>query len=192
MLKSLVLVEIKIRWKYDNIIWENILTDLEIQNAFDELLKDQTVIFAVLKKLNIRYDHPLYDDLISEAYFLYLKAYPTNNGEGRQRFSYFYTKIYWGLLDLLKREYKISEKNIFDSTECLDDQIFEKDLEFLFEEKELLNQIKMICTDKEWIFIQKILNGIPMAEIARQLGISRQTLYRYRRKLQTKLTRFFK
>lgn len=168
------------------------MTDLEIQNAFDELLKDQTVIFAVLKKLNIRYDHPLYDDLISEAYFLYLKAYPTNNGEERQRFSYFYTKIYWGLLDLLKREYKISEKNIFDSTECLDDQIFEKDLEFLFEEKELLNQIKMICTDKEWIFIQKILNGIPMAEIARQLGISRQTLYRYRRKLQTKLTRFFK
>ena len=73
---------------------------MENQDGFKELLADDTVIYAVLKKLHITKAHNDYDDLVSEGRLLYLKAYATNQYTGKRRFNYFFTKIYWGLAGL--------------------------------------------------------------------------------------------
>ena len=82
---------------------------MENQNGFKELLANDTVIYAVLKKLHITKAHNDYDDLVSEGRLLYLKAYATNQYTGKRRFNYFFTKIYWGLLDYLRKQQRNHE-----------------------------------------------------------------------------------
>ena len=82
---------------------------MENQDGFKELLANDTVIYAVLKKLHITKAHNDYDDLVSEGRLLYLKAYATNQYTGKRRFNYFFTKIYWGLLDYLRKQQRNHE-----------------------------------------------------------------------------------
>lgn len=82
---------------------------MENQDGFKELLANDTVIYAVLKKLHITKAHNDYDDLVSEGRLLYLKAYATNQYTGKRRFNYFFTKIYWSLLDYLRKQQRNHE-----------------------------------------------------------------------------------
>lgn len=169
-----------------------------VSDAFKEMLDNEVVIYAVLKSLHInKYANNsqiCYEDLLSEARFLYLEAYETNHKTGKARFNYFYTKIYWGLLNKIKRENYISDKvqlseNIPDF-DC--NQIDETDLQELIEQKELLDKIRKVCNHNEWFFIKKRLEGIPVKEIAILCGVNRRTVYEWRKRLKKKIALILK
>ena len=163
-----------------------------IRQGFEELLHDDLVIYAVLKKLDITKAHANYDDFVSEARLLYLKAYATNQLTGKQRFNYFFTKIYWGLLDLLRREARNAQRVAPESADELlivDNRI---DLEEQVESTELLTAIRTLCTEKEWFYVEQRLQGKTIQEIAMQIGVHPNALYRRKQRLKKKVDHFLK
>ena len=163
-----------------------------IQAGFKELLQDETVIYAVLKKMRISSMHPSYDDFVSEARLLYLKAYVTNNREGKARFNYFFNKIYWGLIDLVKKDQRLkarteSDELILqaDSEYFIDRQL---DLEQMIEYQELISGIKTHCSDKEWDYLQKRLCGLSIKEISALRGVHHSAIYQIRQRLRKKFS----
>lgn len=168
-----------------------------IEKGFKELLQDEMVIYAVLKKLNITKGHPNYDDFISEARLLYLKAYEKNDKSGRQRFNYFFTKIYWGLLDILRKERRLNEANIRPQPDDEDSDIeFEMidthvDLEAQLEFSELLAAIHQKCTEKEWFYITQRLQGKTIKEIAEIYQVHPSAVYQWKAALKKKIQCLF-
>lgn len=161
-----------------------------IRQGFEELLHDDLVIYAVLKKLNITQAHANYDDYVSEARLLYLKAYATNQLTGKQRFNYFFTKIYWGLLDLLRKESRNAQRvepESADELMIIDNRI---DLEAQIESTELLTAIRSLCTEKEWFYVEQRLQGKTIKEIAMQIGVHPNALYRRKQRLKRKVDHF--
>lgn len=164
------------------------------QAGFNELLKDDTVIYAVLKKLHVTKAHNDYDDLVSEARLLYLKAYETNHDTGKRRFNYFFTKIYWGLLDYLRKQQRHhqAEVPVISAGDAawtiIDERI---DLHAGVEAAELLALVRTRCTEKEWFYVEQRLQGMKVAEIAAQIGVHSNTIYRRKARLRKKMAPLF-
>lgn len=161
--------------------------------AFQYILDNETVIYAVLKKLHIWRDNPDYDDLFSEARMLFLKAY-LQNKQRKKNFNYYFSKIYWGLLDRLAYR-KIRTDHNCSSNDNETEFEYESsnlDLQELVEQHELLEEIRQVCNRNEWILIQKILAGKHFTEIAAEMHVSRTLIYRLRNRLRIKLIRFFR
>ena len=167
---------------------------MENQDGFKELLADDTVIYAVLKKLHITKAHNEYDDLVSEGRLLYLKAYATNQYTGKRRFNYFFTKIYWGLLDYLRKQQRNHEvetpiiSTADEEWDIVDDRV---DVYAGIEEAELLAAVRAICTTKEWLYVEQRLQGKKVAEIAAQIGVHPNAIYRRKARLRKKMESFF-
>ena len=168
---------------------------MENQDGFKELLADDTVIYAVLKKLHITKAHNDYDDLVSEGRLLYLKAYATNQYTGKHRFNYFFTKIYWGLLDYLRKQQRNHEveapiiSTADEDWDIVDDRV---DVHAGIEDAELLAAVRAICTAKEWLYVEQRLQGKTVAEIAAQIGVHPNAIYRRKPGCERKLNLFLK
>ena len=167
---------------------------MENQDGFKELLADDTVIYAVLKKLHITKAHNDYDDLVSEGRLLYLKAYATNQYTGKRRFNYFFTKIYWGLLDYLRKQQRNHEveapiiSTADEDWDIVDDRV---DVHAGIEDAELLAAVRAICTAKEWLYVEQRFQGKKVAEIAAQIGVHPNAIYRRKARLRKKVESFF-
>lgn len=161
--------------------------------AFQYILDNETVIYAVLKKLHIWRDNPDYDDLFSEARMLFLKAY-LQNKQRKKNFNYYFSKIYWGLLDRLAYRKIRTDHNCSpnDNETEFEYELSSFDLQELVEQHELLEEIRQVCNRNEWILIQKILTGKNFTEIAAEMHVSRTLIYRLRNRLRIKLIRFFR
>ncbi|WP_290033384.1 helix-turn-helix domain-containing protein [Ligilactobacillus cholophilus] len=61
----------------------------------------------------------------------------------------------------------------------------------MIEEKELIEEIREACNHNEWLIIKQYLAGKNVTEIARQLNVSRTTIYQHRKRLRNKLLRIF-
>lgn len=162
-----------------------------IQAGFEELLQDETVIYAVLRKMQISNTHSNYDDFVSEARFLYLKAYTTNDREGKARFNYFFNKIYWGLLDVIRKEQRIQRQGEIDeelfqiNNNLIDPQV---DLDDLIEHQDLMYEIHARCSQKEWLYVQYRFCGFSMKEIAAIEGVHLSAIYQIRQRLKRKFS----
>lgn len=159
--------------------------------AFQYILDNETVIYAVLKKLHIWRDNSDYDDLFSEARMLFLKAY-LQNKQRKKNFNYYFSKIYWGLLDRLAYRKIRTDHNCSSNDNETEFESSNLDLQELVEQHELLEEIRQVCNRNEWILIQKILTGKNFTEIAAEMHVSRTLIYRLRNRLQIKLIRFFR
>ena len=159
--------------------------------AFQYILDNETVIYAVLKKLHIWRDNPDYDDLFSEARMLFLKAY-LQNKQRKKNFNYYFSKIYWGLLDRLAYRKIRTDHNCSPNDNETEFESSNLDLQELVEQHELLEEIRQVCNRNEWILIQKILTGKNFTEIAAEMHVSRTLIYRLRNRLRIKLIRFFR
>lgn len=163
-----------------------------IQAGFQELLQDETVIYAVLNKMRILKTHPNYDDFVSEARLLYLKAYSTNNREGKARFNYFFNKIYWGLLDVIRKEQRIQQRIEADEMLSQDNNDFfvdsQMNLEDLVEHQDLMRKVRGCCTQKEWTYLQHRLCGFSIKEIAALEGVHLNSIYQIRQRLKRRLS----
>lgn len=169
------------------------ITKENAQAGFAELLDNEVVIYAVLKKLHITRSHPQYDDFISEARLLYIEAYQKNQHRNTNNFNFYFSKIYWGLLDRIRQNkyHQDHQCNPDDNDSEFEFTLDKLDLQELIEEKELIEEIREACNHNEWLIIKQYLAGKNVTEIARQLNVSRTTIYQYRKRLRNKLLRIF-
>ena len=60
------------------------------------------------------------------------------------------------------------------------------------EEAELLAAVRAICTAKEWLYVEQRLQGKKVAEIAAQIGVHPNAIYRRKARLRKKVESFLK
>lgn len=161
------------------------------------------VIYGVLKHLHVSPQTAYYEDLVTEGVLLFMQAYldyQRKNDEinEKQLLGYAYRKIKWGLLDLLRKEWKLESYQSLspatqpEETEPLSQLMAQSDLAEDYEFWELVRQIIMICTPSERKFLLKrLFYGYSVAEIAAQEGVSRQTVNNWKIRLQEKSREFF-
>lgn len=113
---------------------------------------------------------------------------------------YAYRKIKWGLLDLLRKEWKQESKMIRPTEQDGDQEISpeqmlrtdESTMSDDYEFWELVRQIAMVCNDNERKFlIKRLFYGYSVAEIAQQEGVSRQTVNYWKNCIKKKSQKFF-
>lgn len=78
----------------------------KISLAFNSLLSDKRIgiIYGVLKRLNVQPWQSNYDDLFQEGCLAYVDAYLSFSGEQNTFPAYAFQRIYWRLLDILRRQ----------------------------------------------------------------------------------------
>lgn len=163
------------------------------------------VIYGALKQLHISPTTAYFEDLVIEGELLFIQAYIDYRRKNAvinepQLMGYAYRKIRWGLLDLLRKEWKQESKmvevvNQDEEKELFLEQNFGIDAPTMVEDYEyweLVREIIMICNENERKFlIRHLFYGYSVAEIARQEGVSRQTVNYWKNRLRKKSQKLF-
>lgn len=158
-----------------------------------------------LHKLHIYPDHRQYDDLYQEGCLAYAKSYVSFDGDPETYTdldwfrAYAYRRIYWRLLDLLKHSwnYVQAQETSVDQRQATNlalqaqadpsaSQALQKaDLEHA------LRYIRAHSTPFQNQYLSLVLDAyLTNTEIARILGISRQSVYELRRRVQEVVKRY--
>lgn len=163
------------------------------------------VIYGVLKQLHVSPLTAYFEDLVAEGELLFIQAYidyrRQNEGLDEKRLmGYAYRKIKWGLLDLLRKEWKQEARIAPPVTDKTGEEtefeqlIMDKDANLVedYEFWELVREIVMVCSPNERKFlIKRLFYGYSVAEIAQQEGVSRQTVNYWKNRLKQKCQCFF-
>nr|MCI1924766.1 sigma-70 family RNA polymerase sigma factor [Ligilactobacillus acidipiscis] len=164
------------------------------------------VIYGVLKQLHVSPTTAYFEDLVAEGELLFIQAYidyQRKNEElnEQQLMGYAFRKIKWGLLDLLRKEWKQEAKIVQPTKQDEEQNVFleqvlsatEPALVDNYEFWELVREIIMICNENERKFlIKRLFYGYSVAEIAEQEGVSRQTVNYWKNRLKQKSQKLFK
>jgi RNA polymerase sigma factor (sigma-70 family) len=177
-----------------------------MQQGLEHLLEadQQKLVLGALKKLNVRPFQPNFEDLKQEAQLAYAAAYvrypkgrPEEDG---QRFAvYAYQAIYWRILDVLREEQvqkkyhpltlttDEDESHAPTSTSTASDAPTSDSLQSpTWDERimgdYLFKKIYQACTPAEQRFLVACyVDQLSSAEIAKQAGVTRQCIYKWRR-----------
>lgn len=152
----------------------------------------EKLVYGVLKNVHVTRAVPLYEDLLQEARIAYAKAYEQYYKRPQKvRLNvYLYQNVKWRLLDLLRKEARTKGKETNVSAGFLQvaggvsepGEIARK-----FEQKEWLLEIYQNCRPLEKKYLELlVLKEKTPAEVAVELGVSRQAVYNFRKKLKSK------
>lgn len=156
----------------------------------------EKLIYGVLKKLHVMRTAPIYEDLLQEARISYAKAYEEYYKRSPKiRLNvYLYQNVTWRLLDLLRKENKLKlrEANVGDEI-LLEKGGISSGAEKKVVQQEFLLELYQNCRPLEQeCLILLIFEEKTPTEVALRLGVSRQTVYNLRKKLQEKYKRLNK
>lgn len=166
----------------------------EIATDFFEI--HDTIIYGILKRCSINYTHRDYDDYIQIGRLALLKAYETfpqeimSDEQFYQFTGFAYRKVYWTLLDQLRKERKQKDEMCFlpEETEALKEfsiQGFELD----WIDAHSLNEFIAALPPHERCYIEeRVVNGLSITAIAEKYQTSRKTVYSWRNKVKARLS----
>ncbi|WP_283680483.1 sigma-70 family RNA polymerase sigma factor [Lentilactobacillus sp. Marseille-Q4993] len=145
----------------------------------------EVVIFGVLRRLHISPNHEYYDDMVQEGRMAFAEAYLKCGDEDdtKRKLVFIYQKVYWTMLNYLKKQLRINGHR-YEADDTNEDPLLDipamnddPDLDCKLQYEELMNQ----CTDKERQYLLAAYKyGMNFAEIAREYGVSRKTVYKWR------------
>ncbi|GBG95783.1 DNA-directed RNA polymerase specialized sigma subunit [Ligilactobacillus salitolerans] len=173
------------------------------QEALNYLLHNNRIklVYGVLKNLHISPTQSYYADLVLEGELLFLKAYAQYCQQHaqineKQLLGYAYRKIKWGLMDVLRKEWKLADRCLKPAADQKEDALSlladTQDAELDLEYWDLVREIIMICSPNERKYlIKRLFYGYSVAEIAAQEGVSRQTVNNWKQRLAQKAQKFF-
>ncbi|GAY72040.1 sigma-70 family RNA polymerase sigma factor [Lentilactobacillus kosonis] len=171
------------------------LTNEQYNEAFEFLTTGdhEVVIFGVLRRLHISPNHEYYDDMVQEGRLTFVNAYlkaPKTN-EKRQ-LVYIYQKVYWSMLDYLRKQSTVNDhKYVPDEPTANQDELFEIPTEHSYvgdcETQATFAELMDICTkDERHYLLAAYKYGLNVTEIADQRGVSRPTVYKWKRSVLQK------
>ena len=158
----------------------------------------EPIIYGVLKSLQISHYSPHYDDLIQAGRLILIELLMeqdqgamTASHEATHRYKGFlYQRIRWRLIDLLRRD---NQRNSYfdDSVELAernDWQATNNDDERLTVSSLLGHTWYTLPQHLQVYLIATVDYQMNLTELAKQLKVSRQTLYNWRKQLQQRLS----
>ncbi|AZP04965.1 sigma-70 family RNA polymerase sigma factor [Jeotgalibaca ciconiae] len=166
------------------------LTEQNMQQLLDQY---EGVVYSAMKKVGIYKRHPSFDDFYQIGCIKLFEAYETCEKdplleEHRHQFVYYASqRLQWAFLDEMRRDKKRFEKEEWQS----DEQIMSFSLPNEFEEnmflKEQLYYLLALLSPNEYAFLyDRFCLNLSVTKIATKHGVSRKTVYQWRKKLQEK------
>ena len=156
------------------------------------------VIHHCLNKINRYPDHNDYDDFYQLGLITLFDTYETCLKDALATencflfVSYAKQKLHWTFLDQIRKERKKESREAYLSEEELEEIPNTVSFEDQLEQEDLLQRLCASLTAEENAYLRDALDGLNITEIARKQKISRKTLYKRRRQIQTKATPFSK
>ncbi|SEN69880.1 RNA polymerase sigma factor, sigma-70 family [Amphibacillus marinus] len=154
-----------------------------MENKFNQIISQyEPMIYHMLKKYQVR-DRG--GDYHQELLIVLWEA-TVNYRPGKMKFStYLYTRIRFKLIDLIRKNSRISEKEHFSDVELMHTYCLESayDWDFI-----LINQIEQVLTKREWQwFVEHIFYGKTLVEIADLYHVSTNAVRHWKRKAIPKI-----
>lgn len=150
------------------------------------------VIHHCLNKINRYPDHNDYDDFYQLGLITLFDTYETclkdalANENSFLFVSYAKQKIHWTFLDQLRKDRKKEGREAYLTEEELEEIPHAASFEDQVEQDDLLQRLCASLTAEENAYLRDALDGLNITEISRKQQISRKTLYKRRRQIQTK------
>ncbi|WP_281164550.1 sigma-70 family RNA polymerase sigma factor [Liquorilactobacillus sicerae] len=174
--------------------FNSLLTDNEFFST-----SDYQLLRGVLKNIGVTPQQDLYQDLLQEGAIILLKARQAKAQQGQAanyNNNYYFQLLRWRLLDILRRQQRVKvnsfslekaqesdeDSNPFEVSDPHADR-FTDDLLA----GELAKQLWQTCTPNEQLYLSYRLQDLSMAEIAQRCGVTRQTIYNWRKSLMKKM-----
>lgn len=163
------------------------------QTAFEFLAAGdhQLIIYSALKKLGIRQNETNFEDLVQEGWLLFVaiyQKYPQEPTEAPKQFlAYAHQALYRSFLNQLqakRREAKYLEKSDVDLSGVPQPLDVHADIV----DADLLKGWLGKCNEAERRFlIDRIYYQLTPTEIGKKWGVSRQTVYKWQKRIRSKL-----
>lgn len=162
----------------------------------------QRIIHAVLKRLSISPTDDRYDDLFQEGCLVFADAfahYPHPIQDERQLMNFAYKRIYWRLLDQLRRANQqsthaaLSLNDDGQSPELVEECLYDHDSQRPFDELEygpFIHRLWKTCNPNQRRYLFACLQlDYRDCEIANYYQVSRQAVYSWKRGVLAKARR---
>jgi len=171
------------------------ITNEQYNEAFEFLTTGdhEVVIFGVLRRLHIQPNHEYYDDMVQEGRLVFVHAYlKTSATTEKQKLVFIYQKVYWSMLDYLRKQSSVNDhKYVPDDSTSNEEELFElptnHSYEVECETQAMFAELMDICTqDEKQYLLSAYKYGLNATEIASQYGVSRPTVYKWKRSVLQK------
>ncbi|MFC6169385.1 sigma-70 family RNA polymerase sigma factor [Loigolactobacillus jiayinensis] len=158
--------------------------------SFVQALADRNLIYSAMNRAGITQTHPEFEDYFHEALLMYVEfeqQFATNPPKTTTTKNYIYSKLYWRLTDMLRRDWR------YEVTYQQAGDLDENDRQLPYEEEiqtqlfDLLDGLKQQLGPNERRFLDLYyLADHSLTETCTTINISERTAYRIKRKIQTK------
>ncbi len=157
-----------------------------------------SIVYGVLRKCGIRVTHPDYDDFAQVGLLKLVDAYESFPSDLCQE-TYFYQftgfayqKIKWAIIDEMRKTIKQSERETLIG-ETLDQSfpqaVMETDSDWLVWEL-LPSMFECLAPNEQLYLKEAAIEQLSISDIARKHGVSRKTVYEWRKRTAFKLSHF--
>lgn len=157
-----------------------------------------SIVYGVLRKCGIGFNHPDYDDYVQVGLLKLVEAYETFPSDLNQE-AYFYQftgfafqKIRWAVIDEMRKSIKNGERELLlgeTLNQSLPQAMIETDSDWLI--WELLPSMMDCLAPKEQLYLKDAaIEQLSISEIAKKQGVSRKTVYEWRKRTAAKLAHF--
>lgn len=166
------------------------------EKAFFE--QHSKIVHGALKKLNVNWKHADYDDFVQQGLLKLVEAYETfpedlEQEEFLYQFTGFaYTKVRWHILDLLRKQKRKWDREMPWPEELESNQPdTQLPFEQAYQEMDLLKEMLPLLTKNEQSYLlDAVVNQLSVTEIAEKQGVSRKTVYQWKKRVSEKLNHF--
>lgn len=156
------------------------------------------IVHGALKKLGVYRSHPDYDDYVQQGLLKLVEAYETfpkdlEQAEFMYQFTGFaYRKVSWHMLDLLRKQKRKWDREM-PWPEDLEKEQPDTRLSFeqAYQDMDLLKEMLPLLTKQEQSYLlDAVINRLSVTEIAEKQGVSRKTVYQWKKRVAEKLNHF--
>ncbi|MER2227438.1 MAG: sigma-70 family RNA polymerase sigma factor [Carnobacterium sp.] len=156
------------------------------------------IVYGVLKKLGVNRNHSDYDDFVQQGLLKLVEAYETfpkdlEQAEYLYQFTGFaYTKVRWKMLDLLRKQQRKWESEMPWPEDFVKQQPdTHLPFEQAYQEMDLLKEMLPLLTKNEQAYlVDTVVTRLSVTEIAKKQGVSRKTVYQWKKRVAEKLAHF--
>ena len=156
-----------------------------------------SIVYGVLKRCNIWFDHPDYDDFVQIGLLKLVEAYehfPEDlfHEKGFYQFTgYAFQKIRWALVDELRKKSLAMgrETDWPDDTDSWQSLTVKDNEDWMIWEL-LPSMLRCLAPNEQKYLKDAVLNQLSVTEIAKKYGVSRKTVYSWKNKTAQKLEHY--
>lgn len=174
------------------------LRKLAEENERDFFDQYSGMVHGALRRLGVWHMHADYDDFVQQGLLKLVEAYENypkdlEQEECVKQFGgYAYQKVYWHMIDLMRKQKRQWESEMAWPEDLEGNQPdTQVSIEQNYQEMDLLkNMLPLLTATEQAYLVDAVVNRMSVTEIAQKQGVSRKTVYEWKKKVAVKLACF--